>query len=115
MENQKGSVRIKPLSLTDLSSAFIILGLGLSFSFLVFIIERFVHAVKIYRRSGIKIVKVLAPPRVATKKYQPRTQLATEPYSHDSLSISLPPSTMQTVQAKGSSTTTTTESVLRLS
>ena len=114
MENQKGSVRIKPLSLTDLSSAFIILGLGLSFSFLVFIIERFVHAVKIYRRSGIKII-VLAPPRVATKKYQPRTQQATEPYSHDSLFISLPPSTMQTVHANGSSTTTTTDSVLRLS
>ena len=46
MENQKGSVRVKPLSLTDLSSAFIILGLGFSLAFLVFLIERVIHVAK---------------------------------------------------------------------
>ena len=47
MENQKSSVRVKPLSLTDVSSAFVILGFGLSLAFLVFLIERIVHVAKI--------------------------------------------------------------------
>ena len=43
MENQKGSDGVKSLSLTDLISAFIILGLGYSFAFLVFLIKRIIH------------------------------------------------------------------------
>jgi len=40
MENQKGSVRGKALSLSDMASAFVILSLGTSFAFLVFLVER---------------------------------------------------------------------------
>ena len=39
MENQKGAARIKPLSLVDMSSAFILFGLGISLSILVFLLE----------------------------------------------------------------------------
>ena len=42
MENQKGAVGVKPLSLKDMSSAFIVLGLGISLAFLVFLIERII-------------------------------------------------------------------------
>ena len=42
MENQKGSVHVKPLSLWDMSSAFVILGLGISLAILVFLIERII-------------------------------------------------------------------------
>ena len=39
MENQAASARIKPLSLVDMSSAFVVLGLGLSLAVLVFLLE----------------------------------------------------------------------------
>jgi len=39
MENQKATSRQKVLSLVDMSSAFVVLGLGVSLSILVFIIE----------------------------------------------------------------------------
>ena len=59
MENQKGSVRVKPLSLTDLSSAFVVLGLGISLAFLVFLIERIIHVAKTnnqFRRTNVLAV-----------------------------------------------------------
>ena len=43
MENQKGSVGVKSLSLYDLSSAFILLSLGWVLAFLVFLIERVIY------------------------------------------------------------------------
>jgi len=39
MKNQKGSARAKSLALVDMSSAFVVLGLGISLSLLVFITE----------------------------------------------------------------------------
>ena len=39
MEYQKASSRHKALSLVDMSSAFVVLGLGISLSILVFLIE----------------------------------------------------------------------------
>ena len=39
MENSRTSTRQKPLTLTDMSSAFVLLGLGLSLAVLVFLIE----------------------------------------------------------------------------
>ena len=39
MENQGASARQKALSLVDMSSAFVVLGLGVSLSILVFLIE----------------------------------------------------------------------------
>ena len=46
MENQQASARIKPLSLVDMSSAFVILGLGISLSVLVFLIELIYKRIK---------------------------------------------------------------------
>jgi hypothetical protein len=44
MENhKKGIVHIKPLSLSDMASAFVVLVLGIGLSILVFIIERISH------------------------------------------------------------------------
>jgi hypothetical protein len=44
MENhKKGIVHIKPLSLSDMASAFVVLVLGIGLSVLVFIIERIIH------------------------------------------------------------------------
>jgi hypothetical protein len=51
MENQKGSVRVKPLSFTDLSSAFIILGLGFSLAFLVFLSEHIFYVTQSNERN----------------------------------------------------------------
>jgi len=39
MENQKGSARQKPLTLVDMSAAFVVLGLGISLAVLVFLLE----------------------------------------------------------------------------
>jgi len=39
MENQTPDARAKPLTLTDMASCFIVLGIGTIFSFLVFLIE----------------------------------------------------------------------------
>ena len=39
MENQKATTRQKVLSLVDMSSAFVVLGIGVSLSILVFLIE----------------------------------------------------------------------------
>ena len=39
MKNQKTSARQKSLSLSDLSSAFVVFGLGIALSILVFLIE----------------------------------------------------------------------------
>ena len=46
MENQKASSRQKALSLVDLSSAFVVLGLGISLSILVFLIELIYKRIK---------------------------------------------------------------------
>ena len=62
MENQKGSVRVKPLSLTDLSSAFVVLGLGISLAFLVFLIERIIHVAKTNNRFRRKNNVLVVPP-----------------------------------------------------
>ena len=40
MENQTPDARAKPLTLTDMASCFIVLGIGTSFSFLAFLIEQ---------------------------------------------------------------------------
>jgi len=39
IENQKSSARQKPLSLIEMSSAFVVFGLGIGFSFLAFLFE----------------------------------------------------------------------------
>ena len=39
LENQKGSARQKSLNLYDMSTAFVILGLGISLAVLVFLLE----------------------------------------------------------------------------
>ena len=39
MKNKEASARQKPLTLTDMSSAFVILGIGISLSLLVFLLE----------------------------------------------------------------------------
>ena len=39
MENQQADARQKALSLVDMSSAFVVLGLGLSLAILVFLLE----------------------------------------------------------------------------
>ena len=64
MENQKGSVRVKPLSLTDLSSAFIILGLGFSLAFLVFLIERVIHVAKTKHHQSDDNVTIMNLPKL---------------------------------------------------
>ena len=65
MENQKGSVHVKPLSLTDLSSAFVILGLGFSFAFLVFLIERVLRVANTeHQDSRNKTVLIVAPKNI---------------------------------------------------
>ena len=46
MENQKASSRHKPLALVDMASAFVILGLGISLSVLVFLIELIYKRIK---------------------------------------------------------------------
>jgi len=73
MENQKGSVRVKPLSLTDLSSAFVVLGLGISLAFLVFLIERIIHVAKTNSQFRHKNdVLVVAPaPTVISLNHSP--------------------------------------------
>ena len=80
MENQKGSVRVKPLTLTDLSSAFIILGLGFSLAFLVFLIERVIHVAKTKHQSDdnvkmnlpkLRLVIPIKPTTVAAIKLKP--------------------------------------------
>ena len=75
MENQKGSVRGKALSLSDMASAFVILGLGTSLAFLVFLVERIIHLAQSHRHSdAAKIVIVVAPsvaPDVAASIIQP--------------------------------------------
>ena len=48
MENQKGSARAKPLTLVDMSSGFVVLGLGVSLSILVFLIELIYKRMKDY-------------------------------------------------------------------
>ena len=49
MENQKASSRQRALSLVDLTSAFIVLGLGLSLAFLVFLLEVIYKRIQIHR------------------------------------------------------------------
>ena len=48
MEHQKSSARHKPLSLIDLSSAFVVLGLGTSLAALIFLIELFYKRINDY-------------------------------------------------------------------
>ena len=62
MENQKGTAHIKPLSLTDMSSAFVILGLGISLSILVFLIELVYKRIKAHYFDDDQI-RPVAPPR----------------------------------------------------
>ena len=49
MENQKASSRQRALSLVDMSSAFIVLGLGLCLAFLVFLLEVIYKRIQIHR------------------------------------------------------------------
>ena len=46
MENQQATAHVKPLSLVDMSSAFVVLGLGISLSILVFLIELIYKRIK---------------------------------------------------------------------
>ena len=46
MKNQQASAHVKALSLTDMSSAFVLLGLGLSLAVLVFLIELIYKRIK---------------------------------------------------------------------
>ena len=46
MENQKGSARARRLLLVDMSSAFVVLGIGISFSLLVFLTELVYERIK---------------------------------------------------------------------
>jgi hypothetical protein len=49
MENQKASSRQRALSLGDMSSAFIVLGLGLNLAFLVFLLEVIYKRIQMHR------------------------------------------------------------------
>ena len=46
MENQQASAHVKPLSLVDMSSAFVVLGLGISLSIFVFLVELIYKRIK---------------------------------------------------------------------
>lgn len=46
MENQKSSAQAKPLSLIDMSSAFVVLALGISLAVLVFLLETIYKHIK---------------------------------------------------------------------
>ena len=54
MEHQKSSARHKPLSLIDLSSAFVVLGLGTSLAALIFLIELFYKRINDYYFNPIE-------------------------------------------------------------
>ena len=59
MKNQDASARIKPLSLVDMSSAFVLLGLGLSLAVLVFLIELTYKRIKdhYFKNKGANEIK----------------------------------------------------------
>jgi len=46
MNNQKGSARARRVSLVDMSSAFFVLGLGISFAILVILLELIIKRMK---------------------------------------------------------------------
>jgi len=103
MENQKGSVRVKPLSLTDLSSAFIILGLGFSLAFLVFLIERVIHVAKTKHQSDDNVTMNLPKLRLVIPIKSKTVAIKLKP--SNVLPISEAPSTKQqnSTGSKGSS------------
>ena len=59
MKNQDASARIEPLSLVDMSSAFVLLGLGLSLAVLVFLIELTYKRIKdhYFKNKGTNEIK----------------------------------------------------------
>ena len=57
MENQQASAQIKPLSLVDMASAFVVLGLGLSLAFLVFLLELVYRRIKKHLTNDDIIIK----------------------------------------------------------
>ena len=64
MKNQQASAHVKPLSLVDMSSAFVVLGLGTSLAVLVFLIELIYKRINDHyftHHDKIKVVKARAP------------------------------------------------------
>ena len=61
IENQQASSRLKALSLVDMSSAFVVFGLGISLSLLVFLIELIYKRVKGHyfteHENNVKVIK----------------------------------------------------------
>ena len=61
IENQQASSRLKALSLVDMSSAFVVFGLGISLSILVFLIELIYKRVKGHyfteHENKVKVIK----------------------------------------------------------
>ena len=55
MENQKSSSRQKALSLIDLSSAFVLYGVGVGLAVLVFLVELLFNRIRQHRDELIKI------------------------------------------------------------
>jgi len=60
MEHQRSSARHKPLSLIDMSSAFVVLGLGTSLAALIFLIEL------VYKRINDKYFNLIEDRREST-------------------------------------------------
>ena len=46
MENNQASARIKPLTLVDMSSAFVVFGIGMSLAILIFLLELIYKRIK---------------------------------------------------------------------
>ena len=71
MKNQKKeSARIKPLSLVDMSSAFVLFGLGISVSILVFLLELIYKRINDHNFTDDKVVEI-RPAHVIKKKVKP--------------------------------------------
>ena len=62
MENQRSDAGQKSLSLVDMASAFVILGLGISLSILVFLIELIYKRIKTHYDTVIRPVVPVIPP-----------------------------------------------------
>ena len=91
MENQQESAHVKPLSLVDMSSAFVVLGLGISLSILVFLIELIYKRIKDHyftdhedneKRSPVvakKEVKAVKPAVAIKKRVNDVTKIRVAP------------------------------------
>ncbi len=57
-KKKKAEGNPKPIKLIELSSAFLVLGVGITLSMFVFLIERFVHFVQRMLSSRLPIIEV---------------------------------------------------------